>query len=66
MGTERPECVEEEHLEYLDDLRESGITNMFGASPYVQQEFDVSGGSATKIVSYWMDSFESRHPRGEG
>jgi hypothetical protein len=27
----RPGSVHEEHLVYLDDLRESGVTNMFGA-----------------------------------
>ena len=36
---DRPEIVTDEMLEYLDDLRESGETNMFGAGPYVQREF---------------------------
>lgn len=29
----------QEHLEFLDDLRESGATNMFGAVPYLRREF---------------------------
>lgn len=32
---ERPEGLTDDHLEYLDELRESGVTNMFGARPYV-------------------------------
>jgi len=33
--TERPEIVTDEHLDYLDELRESGVTNMFGAGAYL-------------------------------
>ena len=28
-----------EVFEYLDALRESGVTNMFGATPYLMEEF---------------------------
>jgi hypothetical protein len=62
---ERPEVVTEEHLEYLDDLRESGVTNMFGAAQYVEEDCDVSRRDSRTILSYWMESFEERHPRGE-
>jgi hypothetical protein len=54
---ERPATVTTEHLEYLDELRESGVTNMFGARPYVEEEFGVSKREATEILSYWMKSF---------
>ncbi len=53
----RPENVTDEHLEYLDDLRESGETNMFGANPYVQREFGLTRAEASPIVSYWMETF---------
>ncbi len=53
----RPENVTDEHLEFLDDLRESGVTNMFGAGAYVQDEFDVSRDEAGDILSYWMKTF---------
>ena len=36
---ERAEFITTEHLEYLDHLRESGETNMFGAGPYLQRDF---------------------------
>jgi len=53
----RPELVTDEHLEYLDDLRESGETNMFGAAAYVQGYFDVSKIESCDIHSYWMKTF---------
>lgn len=58
---ERPAIVTDEHLTYLDDLRESGETNMFGARPYVQREFGVSSREAQTILGYWMKSFSERH-----
>ena len=53
----RPDTVTDEHLEYLDELRESGQTNMFGAPAYIQEEFYTDRTTAREIVSYWMDTF---------
>ncbi len=53
----RPEIVNDEHLEFLDDLRESAATNMFGASTYVKDEFDCTKKEAREIVGYWMETF---------
>jgi len=61
----RPEIVTEEHLEYLDELRDFGDTNMFGAGSYVQQAFGVSRYEAKDIVMYWMKSFGERQAVGE-
>lgn len=55
--TARPEVVTDEYLEYLDDLRESGIVNMFGARPYLQEEFDLSKEDASVVLNYWMKTF---------
>ena len=61
--TQRPECVKDEHLEYLDELRESGATNMFGARPYLMNEFwDLTKQEAAAILTYWMGTFGERHP----
>ena len=57
----KPDCVKDEHLTYLDELRESGETNMFGAASYVQTEFGVDKKDAKDILLYWMRSFERRH-----
>ena len=54
---ERPEYVIEEHLEFLDELRVSGTTNMFGAAPYLSDEFGITKSEARKILSYWMETF---------
>jgi len=62
---ERPECVTDEHLMYLDNLRESGITNMFGAGEYVERFFELDRSTARTILTYWMKSFSERHPRSE-
>jgi hypothetical protein len=61
MTIERPEIVTDDHLEFLDDLRESGATNMFGAGAYVEQGFGLNRKEANTIVGYWMKSFEERH-----
>ena len=36
------------------------MTNMFGARPYVQREFGVSGEEAGAILSDWMKTFSQR------
>ena len=47
-----------EQLEFLDDLRESGITNLFGAAPFLRDEFpDLSIQEARQVLSYWMKNF---------
>lgn len=48
----------QEQKEFLDELRESGETNMFGAGPYVEREFGVDKREARSIVSEWMATFE--------
>jgi len=59
--TSRPDFVADEHLEYLDDLRESGVTNMFGARAYLLDEFDaLEEKEAGKILTYWMQTFGDR------
>jgi hypothetical protein len=46
-----------EHSDFLMDLRESGETNMFGAAPYLQEEFGLSRSDARAILIEWMESF---------
>ena len=58
----RPTVCKNEHLEYLDILRETGVTNMFGARPWLQNAYpDLSKIDARDILLYWMDSFSDRH-----
>lgn len=60
---ERPKYVTDKMLTYLDNLRESGVTNMYGAAPYVQLAFHVTLDKARKILTYWMKTFSIRHPK---
>jgi hypothetical protein len=50
------------YLEFLDELRESGRTNMFGAVPFLQSRFGLSRREATAILAEWMETFAARHP----
>jgi hypothetical protein len=47
-----------EEFEYLNTLRESGVTNMFGAALYLQEAFDISKSEAKTILALWMKSFK--------
>lgn len=54
--------VEETYLLYLDKLRDSGVTNMFGAAPYIKLEFPhLTTLEARYILSHWMQTFAQRH-----
>ena len=47
------------YYDFLDELRESGIVNMFGARPYLIEAFpELSREDAGKILSGWMESFK--------
>ena len=41
-------------FEFLNRLRESGETNMYGASPYLACAFDLPKREASKILMEWM------------
>lgn len=53
----------EEMFEYLDELRESGETNMFGAAAYLVSEFEIDRSRAKDVLMEWMRTFGARHPR---
>ena len=62
---ERPAFCTDEHLEYLDALRESGATNMFGAKPYLEKAFKglKKDNKARDVLQFWMSSFSERHQK---
>lgn len=59
MSTETIKITEQEKemFDYLNDLRDSGATNMFGASPYLVDEFDIDKYEARKVLSKWMENY---------
>ena len=54
--------MEQEVLQYLNDLRDSGDTNMFGAAPYVEAHFGMDRREAREYTRLWMNNFQ---PDGE-
>lgn len=42
---------------YLEQLRRSGETNMYGAASYLVYEFDLSHNEACTILADWMRNY---------
>ena len=40
--------------DFLDDLRDSGITNMFGAAPYLMEAFELNKSEAKRVLIDWI------------
>jgi len=50
---------------FLDVVRSSGVTNMFGAGPYIVEEFNVTRHEAKAFLLEWMRTFGERKANGE-
>ena len=53
--------LEREAFEFLNMLRDSGATNMFGARPYLMDEFGWGRDKqnlAGKLLTMWMQVFD--------
>ena len=60
--TEVPDIEnKEEMFVFLDDLKESGVTNMLGAGAYIQRAFFLEKSEALKILKEWMETYQERH-----
>ena len=53
------ENIKKEVFNYLTELRDSGVTNMFGASPYLREEFGFDKRTASNYLVLWMQSFRN-------
>lgn len=56
------------YFTYLDALRNSGVTNMFNAIPYVQYRFRVPHSQGKQILKLWIltfDHYDSIHNRAQ-
>ena len=42
---------------FLEELRKSGVTNMFGAAPFLHMEFGMSYNAAIAVLKDWMLSY---------
>lgn len=45
---------------FLDALRDSGVVNMFGATPYIVENFGLDERTARKRLQDWMEGFGKR------
>ena len=46
-----------EYYQFLEKLRQSGETNVFGATPYLEEFFpDIE--SAREVLLSWMDNYQ--------
>lgn len=52
--------VRELVYEFLDELRESGAVNMFGASSDLQDEFGFDKATCRSLLSDWMNQYEEK------
>ena len=52
--------MNEQYTQFLDDLRDSGVTNMFGAAPYLQREFGLDPRDARDVLLDWMENYGKR------
>ena len=63
MGRVDDKEFKEEVFVFLDNLRESGVTNMFGAGPYIRSAYpEVTRSESHELLSEWMQTFDERHP----
>ena len=51
------EDVYKKYFDYLEALRQTGVTNMFGAAPYLVEMFGVDKKEARTILMKWMESY---------
>ena len=50
--------MSKEHKNYLNNLRDSGVVNMFGAGEFLVATFGLNKRDANKLLLEWMESFE--------
>jgi len=43
-------------FKYLDELRDSNITNMYGATPFIQAKFGLEKSTARNYLTDWITS----------
>jgi hypothetical protein len=56
---------EQEVFEFLDVVRESGLINMLGAGPTIEEMFEVDKQEARRLLGRWMETFGERHEAGD-
>lgn len=50
----------EVYFDYLDELRDSGVVNMFAAPGELQEDYGLPFKEAKNVVKAWMDTFSDK------
>ena len=58
-GDKKYEVAWTEYYQYLESLRQSGVTNMYGSAPYLAKAYALSSGEATNVVVSWMENYDA-------
>lgn len=58
MSNTDKEYILKNYFEYLNKLRDSGVTNMWGSAKYLVEEFGIGLTEAKAIFQKWVDSFK--------
>ena len=54
------EEFKQDYFDYLVELRDSGVTNMWGAAPYLEDKFWLEPSEAKEVLVLWIKSFEEK------
>lgn len=58
VRTTAKDPADQKYFDFLCDLRDSGVTNMWGASPYLARQFKLLESQASEIFFRWINSFD--------
>ena len=50
----------QKYYDFLIELRDSGVTNMWGAAPYLAEALGMSKREAGKILISWIETFNRK------
>lgn len=56
--TELTKSEASEFFTFVDELRQSGETNMFGVAPYLEASFTLSRADTKTVLTAWMQTFQ--------
>jgi len=55
--TRKTTQIEKDVFKYLNELRDSGITSMYAATPFIVDDFNIQKSEARIFLSIWMENY---------
>ena len=62
----RPKQTTQEHLNYLNGLRETEFVNMLGSARHLAKKFDLPADIARDILIYWYEKYYFNSKTNQG